>query len=283
VVIKPDISRCFGLGPETKDGGAHSTFFPGAVTDPRIVRTVIAFLAENKLGSRISIAEGSGEWLARARSNSETDGWSTDWGGAYGGVSYRSIVATFSRRYPAMKFDSVDLNLDGSIELPVPAKTLAHRNSGGTYHVPKTIQQCDKIISIAPLKTHPRMGIGLSMANYLGIAPATKYGFPKTGLDSLGDPDEVVVDLFGYHPADYAVIGGGWILDNEKPVRHNLVIAGVNAVAVDAVGAAVMGFKAGDIRHLKLAHQMGYGDYDLDTIWMRGDDLESARRGRKKG
>jgi uncharacterized protein (DUF362 family) len=285
VVIKPNIVACHGLGPETKDGGAHHTYIHGTVTDPRVVRTVIAYLVEHKRGARITVAEGSGEWLPVERSKSPVDGWTSDWGGAFGGFSYKKMIEEFSARHPAVKFELVDLNFDDSIEMPVPGEAFAKKNPDGSYHIPKTIQQCDKLISIAPLKTHAQTGVSLSMKNYLGIGPGPKYGFPKTGLHKLGALDEVIADLFSYHPADYAILGGSWGIEGDGPyapggrsVHHNVIVAGANAVAVDAVGAAVMGFDASKLRYLQLAERKGFGGWDPDLIWTRGNEVEQARR-----
>jgi uncharacterized protein (DUF362 family) len=105
------------------------------------------------------------------------------------------------------------------------------------------------LITIAPLKTDSVTGVSLSVKNYLGIAPGSKYGFPKAGLLKLGTPDEVMIDVFSYHPSDFTIAGGCWGVEGDGPdgpgassVHHNIVIAGVKAVCVDAVGAAVMGF-----------------------------------------
>lgn len=279
IVIKPHIAACYGLGPETKDGGAHHQYIPGTATDVRVVRSIIAFLLDHKCGARITVAEGSDEWLPMERSKSGVDGWTTDWGGAFGGLSYRQMVADFAKKRPAVQFDFVDLNFDETVESPAPA------NPAHTYHVPKTIQQCDKLISVAPLSTDRRTAVSLSIMNYLGIAPGARYGFPKSKLDQMGPPDEVAVDLFSFHPADYAVAGGSWGIEGDGPfhpggqsVHHNVVIAGANAVAVDAVSAAVMGFDPSAIRHLRIAERKGFGGWDTDAVWTRGNDIESARR-----
>lgn len=285
VVIKPNIVACHGLTPETRDGGAHRPYIPGTVTDLRIVRSLIAFLVEHRCGRRITIAEGSGQWLPVERSKSPVDGWTTDWGGAFGGLSYREITEEFSKRHPGVRFELVDLNFDETLELPVPEGALAKNNPGGLYHIPKTIQQCDKLISLSPLKTHRQTGVSLAMKNYFGIGPGARYGFPKTGLHKLGAVDEVIVDLFSYRPADYAILGGSWGVEGDGPyapgaesVHHNVIVAGANAVAVDAVGVALMGFDPAEIRHLRLAERKGFGGWDLPLIWTRGNDLEEARR-----
>jgi len=277
IVIKPHIAACYGLGPDTKDGGAHHQYTPGAVTDVRVVRGIIAYLLDHKCGARITVAEGSDEWLPMERSKSGVDGWTTDWGGAFGGLSYRKMVAEFAKQQPAIQFDIVDLNFDGTVELPAPA------NSAHTYHVPKTIQECDKLISVAPLSTHRKTAVSLSIMNYLGIAPGARYGFPKSKLDQMGPPDEVAVDLFSFHPADYSVAGGSWGIEGDghpggQSVHHNVVIAGRDAVAVDAVSAAVMGFDPSAIRHLRIAERKGFGAWETEAVWTRGNDIESARR-----
>lgn len=283
VVIKPNIVACHGLGPDDKDGGAHHRYIPGTVSDLRVVQSLIRYLAEHKCGARITIAEGSGEWLPKERSKSAVDGWTTDWGGAFGGLSYRKMIDEFAKKYSGIQFDIVDLNFDGTVEMPSPA------NPQRSYHVPKTIQQCDRLISVAPLKTHLLTGVTLSVKNYVGIAPGSKYGFPKDALHKVGPMEQTIVELFSFHPADYAIAGGCWGIGGDGPfapggvsVHHNVILAGASAVAVDAVGASIMGFKPAEIKYFDLAERRGFGGSDTDLIWTRGNDIEQARRDFRK-
>jgi len=248
VLIKPRIETCYEPGPGGDSVGAHHRYIRGSITDLRVVHSLIEFLAEHKCGARFTIAEGSGEWQPRERSKAAVDGWTTEWGGEFGGLTYDKMIRELSQKYPKIAFDRVDLNFDESIALPLHGKALAGNNPEGAYFVPKTIQQCDRIITVAPLATHEQTGVWLSVANYWGIAPGARYGFPKAGLLKLGQPDEVVVDLFSYHPADYAIAGGAWGVEGGWPsdpgargVHHNVMVAGPNAVSVDAAGAAIMG------------------------------------------
>jgi uncharacterized protein (DUF362 family) len=233
---------------------------------------VVAILAENQRGARITIAEGPNGCPP------EADVWASDWGGAFGGLSYRKMVQEFSRAYTSIKFDIVDLNADTAIELPVPGKTMARRNTQQSYSIPKTIQQCDRLISVAPLKTHSRMGVALTFGNYLGIASDARYGLRKSGLGKLGELDEISADLFSFHPADYAILGGSWGLEGDRSVHHNVVVAAVNAVAVDAVGAAIMGFDPTEISALDMAERNGFGSRDIDLMWIRANGIEEAKR-----
>ena len=283
VVIKTHIPTCYGLGPETKDGSAHQPYIAGSVTDPRIVRTVISYLAERKRGLRFTIVEGSSQWLPMERSKSPVDGWSTEWGGAFDGLSYRKLIAELTSRFPGVRFEIADLNFADSLEMPVPGKALARNNPGGAYTIPKVIQQCDKLISVAPLKTDASSGVSLSVKNYMGIAPGSKYGFPKDALLKLGSADEVMFDLFGYRPADLAVLGGCWGVEGDgASVHHNLAIAGMKALCVDVVAATIMGFKVEELPFLALGEKQGFGTSNVDLVWTRGNEVKDARRAFKK-
>ena len=284
VVIKTHIPSCFGLASEAGDGAIQQPYIQGAVTDPRIVRAVISYLAERKRGLRFTVAEGSAGWLPSEKSKSPVDGWNTEWGGAFGGLSYRKLVEDCSRRFPGIRFEIADLNFADAIELPVRGKALARNNPRNSYTVPKLIQQCDRLISVAPMATDPASGVSLSVANMLGIAPGSRYGFPKAELMKLGSADEVMIDLSSYHPADFAIVGGCYGVEGEglgpgaASVHHNVVIAGAKAVCVDTVAAAVMGFDAADLPFLKLGERKGFGIRDVDGIWIRGNEIEEARR-----
>ena len=48
-------------------------------------------------------------------------------------------------------------------------------------------------------------------------------------------------------------------------------------MAVDAVGAGIMGLNPAEIPYMKLAWSKGYGIYDIDSIWIRGVEVEEAR------
>jgi uncharacterized protein (DUF362 family) len=98
-----------------------------------------------------------------------------------------------------------------------------------------------------------------------------------------------MIDLFSYHPADFALAGGCWGLEGDGPdgpgassVHHNVVIAGARAISVDAVAAAVMGFNPAGLPFLALGDRKGFGTSELDAIWTRGNDIDEARRNFRK-
>ena len=251
-------------------GLAGGQWTRGAAADLYVVRAVAAYLARNRCGARITIAEGADRWKPAAQGGGPVDGWNSTWEGAFSGLTYAGMVAELGRQYRTVRFDCVDLNFDDPVPAPAP------RRQERSYFVPKTIRSCDKLIAVAPLRTDPRLGVALSLAGYLGAAPGSKYGFPKRFEVPL---EEAVADLYSFHPADYAVLGGSWGTEGGgASVHHNVIVAGGNAVAVDAAGAAIMGFDPAAIPHLRLAVRSGYGTADVDAIWTRGNTIEEARR-----
>ena len=62
------------------------------------------------------------------------------------------------------------------------------------------------------------------------------------------------------------------------PIKLRTVIAGTDAVAVDAVAAAVMGFDPRAIGYLHYAQEAGLGVIDLGAITVLGDPIEDVRQ-----
>ncbi|MCD6470196.1 DUF362 domain-containing protein [Candidatus Bathyarchaeota archaeon] len=74
------------------------------------------------------------------------------------------------------------------------------------------------------------------------------------------------------------IIAGEVYETSGKPVKMDLVIAGVDPVAVDAVGAAVMGISSREVKHLVLAEKKGLGTCNLEKIEVVGEKIENVRR-----
>jgi hypothetical protein len=270
VLLKISIQKCPGGG---------EPFHAGAVTDPRLVAGVLGYLTSRGLGRRFTIAEG-----APCRTAGAASLWDSTWDNQFDGLSYRSLVETLARQHSKLRFELLDLNDAPSLRMPVEGHVSATRNPQGMYSIPRVLRECDKVISIAPLATMDGSGIALSFLNYLGFAPGAHYGYPKKGLSALGEPGEVAVDLFSFHPADYAIAGGTFASESDpssrgatRMRRHNVLIAGPSALAVDTVGAAVMGFEPNTIRHLEIAVRRGYGTGDAYSIWTRGVEIDDVK------
>ena len=150
------------------------------------------------------------------------------------------------------------------------------------YHIPETILNCDKLISVPAMKTH-MCGTTLVMKNYIGILPTHPSGVVRKGDIHRGDTQKGFIDLFSYRPADYSVIEGFWSTEGNGPqwgddITHNVVVASSDPVAADAVGSAVMGFNPLDLDYLYYAAQKGFGTFNMDEINIAGNTIENVRR-----
>lgn len=118
---------------------------------------------------------------------------------------------------------------------------------------------------------------------------------PSTPRDDRWRVPRIVTDLCAAVPIHLAIIDGietlaggegGWV-SAARPVQPGVLVAGLNAVSTDAVGAALMGFDPmaghgerpyeGCDSTLLLAEQQGLGTRDLNRIEIAGAGIAEAR------
>ena len=218
----------------------------GITTDSRIIEGIVKFLKEEKINA-IAIGEGSG----------------------FADTFQAFKVAGVDKVAERWNVRLVDLNKDEFIEV-APPNPLSLKN----VRVAKTALE-STIISVPKLKPHRIAGVTLSLKNMMG-ALASK------GLMHTGNLSKNIVDLASILRPSISVVDG--IIAGEghetsgNPVEMNLVIAGTDPVAVDAVGAAVMGISPSDVKHLLLAEKQGLGTCNLEKISVLGEPIEKVRR-----
>ncbi|MGI6038565.1 MAG: DUF362 domain-containing protein [Limnochordia bacterium] len=118
------------------------------------------------------------------------------------------------------------------------------------------------LISVPCLKDHSICDVTLSLKNMIGICPAKKFSgfwsFRKSKVHEV-DVDQAIVDIVLHRPIDLALIDGAVGLQGShlsgQPCRppKKIIIAGYDPVAVDFVGAEILGWRPENIAHLALA------------------------------
>jgi hypothetical protein len=142
-------------------------------------------------------------------------------------------------------------------------------------------------------------GLTVALKNQIGIAPSTKYGYPKTNGVDRNDrkvklihgtwTDKEIVDLSNLAGIDYVVVDAIACLELSKSaqrsgntitnlVRMNSILAGPDPVAIDHVAARLMGLNPDDIEHITLAEREGLGTNNPDFIELEGASIESTRK-----
>lgn len=279
----------------------------GDITDPRLTRAVLEYLAEETAAGRITLAMG-GSWRGLSgpddrrdtgpimQDGVQVDGWTCTWGEDYPGFtgSLADVLDALSQAHPDKVFDRGDFNYDVFPSLENPQKVPVPESNGiggwstESYYVSNMILNCDVLVDVPAMKVHDIPGVSLAHKNYMGTASRMMYGVGGWWLGDLhsqpGGPDAVFSDLLSYHPADYVVMGGAWGMEGKgphhfqggKPVRTNMVLAGPDMVAVDAVACRIMGFNPWDIENLRRSLAKGYGTLDINYIQVNGDPIEKV-------
>ncbi len=243
VVIKPNIVSEHGL----KDG----IYRGGIVTDPRLVRALVEIMLPR--AGQIIIAEGS------SINRSET-------AKMFEHYAYSQIV-----QLDPAKISLLDLNQDESREKQVPAgKRMSSRQ------IPLTLEQADVIISMPVMKIHFAALVSLGLKNLQGaVPPLEKYMSHFFGLwqsliniNQLVRPDLTIIDgLYGQE--GFGPISG-------TPRQMDVLLAGTNPVAVDAVATRVMGLDPAQVPVCFLAYLQGLGPLESKDIKVIGPSLEEV-------
>lgn len=135
-------------------------------------------------------------------------------------------------------------------------------------------------LSLPKLKTHPMTKVTLGVKNQQAfpIAPDrmehhshSTLHMRLAALYALTRPDFCIIEgltatAHGHFPAT--------ALLSESIVPMNLLIGGPDTLAVDVVGARVLGYTIEEVEHLRLCGAWGLGEADLDRIDVRGRSLD---------
>ena len=140
------------------------------------------------------------------------------------------------------------------------------------------VKAFDKIIDVPVLKTHDQTMVSLGIKNLKGVLPVSeRMHYHEENLE------QAIVDLCGFVQPCLVIIdgttGGEGLGPGEcTPVQMDLVIAGANPLAVDMVGAAVMGFEVAQIKFLRYAIAAGMGPKRLDDVEVLGHPIAAVSR-----
>lgn len=230
----------------------------GATTDPNVVQAIVdACIAAGATDIQIIEAPLPGN----------PPYWSP--------CGYSAIFT--AKAYPQVTL--VNLVTGTYVLTPVPGGGMAYQE----MWVPSIVVQPNTFfISAGKMKTHVDAVVTMSMKNLVGLASETAYATvpPDTDLPRhdlhLRSINESIIDLNMTVPIDFAVIDGVWAMEGDgptsgTPVAANVVLAGVNPVAVDRVGLNVMEFSQEAVTYLNYASQAGLGPPNTNNVVLLGD------------
>lgn len=310
VVIKVNsVTNRGRLDQRSRDVGFYYGGFehPGQITDLRVVKSVIHYLIEHVGVRRVTIAEGGAESPRRGEpgfpSGLVDDAWSVIYP-QFDSLSWIGLLVEFGAMGVSTVVDTSDLNYAPWRRDPIPGGAIqrlgvtrltydgaqfgfhvdgtgAFRTSG--FFMPVPMLDADKVISIPAMKT-TIYGTTLAIKNYVGTLASGAYGDGTSKSQHYqNNPEQGYVDLMSYNPPAYAVIPGFWGTEGDGPqwglnVQHNVVVAGSDPVATEAIANITMGFNPLDLEALYLAAVKGFGTLDRHHIRVVGRAPETVQR-----
>jgi uncharacterized protein (DUF362 family)/Pyruvate/2-oxoacid:ferredoxin oxidoreductase delta subunit len=150
---------------------------------------------------------------------------------------------------------------------------------GQTYYISRVALEADVIFNLPKLKTHSLVLFTGAVKNMFGVIP----GFHKKGAH-LSNPrpmpfSAALVDIFSFVPPQITLMDAVEGMEGDGPSagvkrQVGLLLAGRDAVAVDAVAAMAVGIDPLDIHTCQIAAQQGLGVCSGNQIQVVGERLE---------
>ena len=144
----------------------------------------------------------------------------------------------------------------------------------------------ETLISLAQLKVHRTATVTLTLKNIAMSFPAADYyGHPRSRQKHdhafFHDMHSFIAAMARRFPIDVGIIAGHPAMIGTGPlggipVESGLVIASLDALAADVVGAGVLGFDTQAVRHLWEAAKLGLGESDPSAMRFPGMTPEDA-------
>ncbi len=139
-----------------------------------------------------------------------------------------------------------------------------------TWPLYKEVFEADKVINVPIAKHHGSAKLTMSMKNWMGVMGGQRRQIHQKLDESLVDlstkikPTLTILDAVRILTANGPQ--GGSLADVKK---LDTVIAGVDQVAIDAYGATLFGMKGSDLGYVRIGHERGLGQMDLNKVKIR--------------
>jgi uncharacterized protein (DUF362 family) len=203
----------------------------------------------------------------------------------------------------------IDLNSPPFARVAVPGGGLAYRS----LLVREELRAFDVVLNVAKIKTHACTGVTLGLKNMFGMSPMNPImGYSKAsfhgqvpeaeliqstppeklareyvgefleGRPSVQSNDKLIRAIVDHNlvfPSSLVVVDGVIGMEGNgpwsgDPIKANLLVAGYDLIATDAVATRLMGYIPEEMPLFQYAVQAGLGNPDYESIELVGDAFE---------
>jgi len=149
-------------------------------------------------------------------------------------------------------------------------------------YIAKAVREAEVIVNLPKLKTHALTTFTGAIKNFYGVIPTGLRTALHGEHPSPAEFAEVLVDIFSVVRPALTVMDGIVAMEGAGPANGTprplgLILAGADAVAVDAVAQAIIGLDPLRVWTTHHAHRRGLGVGDLSEIAILGESLETVR------
>lgn len=228
-------------------------FTPGALTSSKVIDALLAYLRDHgyrKLALMENCTNGNFTRLV-------------------------FHVAGYNRLCKRYKARPVYLDEGPTVSVTLPGESQPIEISKLLHEDLIVDRGANSYLALPHLKTHSMTVVSLGVKGQQAF-PLDRYRMGEHNdrlharlarLYALIRPDFCIIDgltatIHGHFPAQRLL--------KQSTVPMNILIGGADTVAVDAVGAKVLGYELEDVEHLRLVHVQGLGNGDLSHIRVMG-------------
>jgi len=241
VLVKPNLVRPNFRSPRS------------IVTDERVILAMVRLLRDAG-AARVRVGDNPGYGLSLAEGLAQMD--------------------DFKRRLAANGGELVFFDQDDPVVVENPDALLFD-----PVALPRALVEADRYVNLPKMKTHVHTLVTLGIKNQYGLILDDQRMFCHRN-----DINVKIVDILRVVRPGLTLVDALWAVQGQAPLSGssvpdmNVLAAGTDVCAVDAVCADLMGIGAHEVAMLRLVRQEGLGETDLAAIDVVGDDPAGLRR-----
>jgi len=172
----------------------------------------------------------------------------------------------------------------------IPMDNIKRVTASNGVNVPimKELEDFDMVISLPKLKTHILTKITAAVKNSYGLIPGPAKSMFHGQYQSPKKMGLFIADIFDLIKPDFVIMDAVVCMQglgpaNGTPFELGVIMAGSDAVAVDACACETYNYKATEIPLLKKASENGFGTIDPELIEKKGDawDIIKSKKPRR--
>ncbi len=253
---------------------------PKCTTNPEVIKALIRIMKQ--AGKEVSIGEGS---AAASGFNADDEGvyFTKDPGLLEPMQQFVFDKLGYTEMAESLNVPLINLHTGDMVEVAVPNAIVFDK-----IILHKSLSETDLLCSVPMMKTHVLAKVTLGMKNLIGLYPGSAYCSVRSCVhDKAWEKRSPcvafeILDMVRACPPGLTVIDGSTSMEGNGPtdgelVKTDLIIAGTNPLATDMVAARIMGFNKNEIAKFAMAMRLGMKPTSVDSVDIRGENLESVQ------